>query len=69
MLYFGVIGLLCISYALWVKNEKRQDILFIIGGLFLLLYSYSIGDIIFITLQVVFILSALVELIKLSKKG
>lgn len=64
---FGVIGLLIISYSVWQKNEKNQDTLFIIGGISLLAYSISIGDIIFTILQIVFITSALIELIKLRK--
>jgi len=65
---FGIIGLLAISFAIWLKNERRQDILFVIGGASLLVYSISIGDIIFIVLQIVFIVSALVEILRLSRK-
>ena len=68
MIVFGIIGLLLISYALWLKNEKKQDVIFVIGGISLLVYSFFIGDIIFVILQVVFILSALTELIKLWRK-
>ncbi|MFA6364796.1 MAG: YgjV family protein [Candidatus Paceibacterota bacterium] len=65
---FGIIGLLIISTAIWLKNEKRQDLLFIIGGISLLIYSVSIGDIIFILLQIIFIISAFVEIVRLPKK-
>lgn len=68
MISFGIIGLLLISYSLWIKNEKRQDIVFIIGGLSLLVYSIFIEDIIFIVLQIIFIISAFVELMRLRKK-
>lgn len=64
----GIIGLIIISIAIWIKNEKRQDNLFIIGGLFLLAYSVSIKNVIFSVLQFVFIVSAIFELIKLNKK-
>ncbi len=64
---FGIIGLIIISVAVWIKSEKRQDLLFIIGGVSLLIYSVSIKDIIFSTLQVVFIISALIEMLKLKK--
>jgi lipid-A-disaccharide synthase-like uncharacterized protein len=64
MIIFGVLGLLAISFAIWLKNEKKQNILFIIGGALLLVYSFVIDDIIFIILQIVFVLSALIELIK-----
>lgn len=66
---FGIIGLLVISFAIWLKDESRQDILFIIGGGALLIYSISVGDVIFIILQIVFIVSALAEVLKLSKRN
>ncbi|MFA6407305.1 MAG: YgjV family protein [Candidatus Paceibacterota bacterium] len=65
---FGIIGLLIISTAIWLKNEKKQDFLFVIGGISLLIYSMSIHDLIFIILQIVFIISALVEIFRLPKK-
>lgn len=68
MIIFGVIGLVLISYAIWIKNETKQDIAFLIGGVSLLIYSIFIQDIIFITLEVVYILSVSIELIKLRKK-
>ena len=32
----GIIGLLVIAWAIWLKNERQQDVLFIIGGVSLL---------------------------------
>lgn len=64
----GIIGLLIISFAVWMKNERRQDILFIIGGVLMFAYSISIDSAIFAVLQAVFVLSALFELVKLSRK-
>jgi len=61
---FGIIGLLVISYAIWVRDEKRQNYYFILGGILLLSYSVYIGDWIFIVLQIIFILSASVEIFK-----
>lgn len=69
ILAFGIIGLLAISFAIWLKNERRQDIWFVAGGLCLLIYSIGIGSWIFIILQIVFTASALVEIFKLRKKG
>lgn len=66
MTIFGVIGLIVISISIWLKNEKRQDVLFIIGGIFLLVYSISIENLIFSALQIVFIISALAEIVKLN---
>lgn len=65
LIIFGIIGLLLISFSIWLKNERRQDILFVVGGASLLVYSISIGDVIFTILQTVFIVSALIELAKL----
>lgn len=59
---FGIAGLLIISYSVWMKNERKQDVWFVLGGIFLLVYSISIGSIIFIVLQIIFISSALLEL-------
>jgi lipid-A-disaccharide synthase-like uncharacterized protein len=68
MIVFGIVGLLLISYGLWVKNERHQDVVFIFGGIALLAYSIYIQDIIFIVLQAVFLVSAAIELIKLSRR-
>lgn len=64
---FGIIGLILITIAIWQK-EKQQDKLFIVGGLALFIYSYSLHNVIFIILQIVFILSALIELSKRKRK-
>ena len=64
----GILGLVVASVAIWIKKEKYQDILFILGGLLLLGYSIAIHDPIFIILQIIFILSAVIELVILSKK-
>jgi len=61
---FGIVGLLIVSVAIWIKDERKQNGLFIVGGLGLLAYSVVIGDWIFIALQIIFILSALIEMIK-----
>jgi hypothetical protein len=68
MYTFGIIGLVLISIAVWIKKEKKQDLLFLLGGAFLLVHSLSIHDKIFIILQVVFMASALVELVKIKKR-
>jgi len=64
----GIVGLLIIALVLWVRNEKLQDVGFILGGICLLAYSLSIGDTIFVILQIVFIISAGAELFKLRKR-
>lgn len=64
---FGIIGLLCITYAIFVKKETRQDWFFVIGGICLFYYSYTLRDAVFMTLQVVFVLASLFEIYKIKK--
>jgi lipid-A-disaccharide synthase-like uncharacterized protein len=62
----GALGLILITIGVLTKKEKLQNIYFIIGGLLLETYSIYLKDPIFITLQIVFVLAATYELIKLQ---
>lgn len=64
----GAAGLLFISVGIVAKNEKRQDVIFIIGGVCLEIYSIHIRDLVFIILQAIFISVGIYELIKLRLK-
>jgi len=64
----GAIGLVLISIGVWAKKEIWQDVIFVLGGIFLLAYSIYISNTIFIILQIVFIISAGYELVKLKLK-
>ncbi len=64
----GVIGVLLITYGIFVKKEIRQDIVFALGGIFLLAYSSYLRDPIFIPLQIIFTLASLYEIFKLRNK-
>lgn len=64
----GAMGLILITVGVLLRNEKIRDILFIAGGVALEVYSIHIKDTLFITLQLVFILSATYGLIKLQLK-
>ncbi|MBR9702658.1 hypothetical protein GOV10_01355 [Candidatus Woesearchaeota archaeon] len=66
---FGVIGLLFIIAGVLLHKRKRQDELYVLGGLFLLSYSISIKDWIFIILQVVFTLVAGYDLLHRKRKS
>lgn len=55
---FGIIGLLLISLGVITKKRRFQDLEYILGGLFLLVYSVSIKSYIFIILQIIFIFAA-----------
>ena len=63
----GIIGLLLITGGVIIQSKQRQDHFFLFGGLFLLTYSISIGDVIFITLQAVYIIAVLWDLIHSRK--
>ncbi len=61
---FGALGILLISAGIIAKKRKTQDIYYIFGGLCLEAYSIYIGDIIFIILQIIFILAAIYDFAK-----
>ncbi|MFA6177698.1 MAG: hypothetical protein WC694_02265 [Candidatus Paceibacterota bacterium] len=63
----GIVGLLLISVGLLLKNRKHQNILYIVGGGCLEIYSIYLKDTIFAILQIIFILSAVYDLIKIRK--
>ena len=63
----GALGLLMITIGVLIKDRKKEDILYIFGGIFLESYSLSIKDPIFITLQIIFILAAGYDLYTLKK--
>jgi len=65
---FGIVGLVILTCAVWIKNSRRRGILAAAGGTFMLVYSISIRDAIFIILQTVFIISSLIEVVKTPKK-
>ena len=66
----GALGLIfiIISILLKSKNRKTRDIMYIFGGVFLAVYSFYIKDMIFIVLQIVFIIVAIYDFIKLKSK-
>ena len=68
--FIGILGLILITLGVVIKSSKRnsRNILFILGGISLLIYSIDIQDIIFIILQSVFTLAAVYDLIKHIKK-
>ncbi|MDO8626167.1 MAG: hypothetical protein Q7K39_01765 [Candidatus Magasanikbacteria bacterium] len=51
----GVLGLLAISRGVLIRASEKRDRWFIFGGLFLLIYSVYLKDLIFIILQSVYI--------------
>jgi len=63
----GILGLILIISGVLIKkrNRKLRDQIYIIGGLSLTAYSYYIQDYIFITLQVIFVMTALYDLFRI----
>lgn len=64
----GAVGLMLITAGVLIKNEKQQDVLFILGSTGLLVYSISLRDPIFIPLQAIFIMVTTYELWQLHSK-
>jgi lipid-A-disaccharide synthase-like uncharacterized protein len=70
----GVIGFILITYGTILlsskerKKEYKISWLFALGGSCLLIYSINIKEIIFISLQIIFILSSVRGIIKTKNK-
>jgi hypothetical protein len=60
----GGLGIILISIGIIIKQRKKQDIFYILGGICLEAYSIYINDIIFIILQLIFIMAAIYDLIR-----
>jgi hypothetical protein len=69
MIYFkliGALGIVLISIGILAKKRKVQDIYYILGGICLEIYSISVGDLIFIILQIIFTLAAVFDFVKIQ---
>lgn len=66
--FIGVFGLFLISLGVIIKERKRQKFFYIIGGGCLVIYSIYIKDLIFIILQIIFILAAVYDFFKVCRK-
>lgn len=70
----GIVGLLSIIVGIILSSSRRLDkrkesyIIFTVGGIFLLVYSLYIRDLIFIVLEVVYIIVTLYEFIQFNRK-
>jgi len=63
----GAIGLLFITYGVITRKALTRNIVFIIGGIFLLSYSTYLKDPIFIPLQIIFTIASIYELFLITK--
>ncbi len=66
MKFVGAFGLLLISIGIVTKERKKQDALYIVGGVALEVYSIYLGDYIFIVLQIIFTVAAIYDIAKLK---
>jgi hypothetical protein len=64
----GILGIILISIGVMNKKRKTQDTYYLTGGILLELYSFHIRDIIFIIIQIIFILSVSYDLFKQRKQ-
>lgn len=67
MVIFGIIGLILIIGAIFIEDNRKQARVELVGGLLLLVYSISIGNVIFTVLQVAYSIAALYEILKRKK--
>ncbi|MBS3157792.1 hypothetical protein J4206_00720 [Candidatus Woesearchaeota archaeon] len=60
----GAVGLILIALGVITKQRKVQDKYYLLGGLFLTVYSIYIKDVVFIVLQIIFLVAAGYDLVK-----
>lgn len=59
--FIGIAGLILICIAMIVRDRKKRDTLSFFGGVGLLIYSIYLKDVIFIILQLVYIVVVSVD--------
>lgn len=60
----GIIGLLSVSFGVIKNDGYYENFYYILGGVFLGIYSFFISEYIFLVLQIVFIMSAIYSIYK-----
>jgi hypothetical protein len=65
--FVGILGLVIISVGVFWQKKYIEDLLYILGGIALFVYSYHIEEWIFVVLQVVFTISAAMHFVRLFK--
>lgn len=61
----AILGIILVSYAIFLETEKKQDIIFVIGFLCLFFYALYLENIIFMTAMGAFTTVSLIELIEI----
>jgi len=67
LILFGIIGLILVTGAIFIEDNRKQARVEFLGGIALLVYSISIHNVIFIILQSMYILAAGYEIVKHKK--
>lgn len=57
----GIAGLVCITVGVLVRRNTVRNGLFVVGGCCMAAYSALIGNVIFLLLQMVFVLAAVYD--------
>ncbi len=65
----GAVGLILIAIGVITKQRKTQDKYYLVGGLFLIAYSIYIKDVVFIILQIIFLIAAGYDLVTVGKES
>jgi len=61
----AVLGALLITYSIFLKTVKRQDVILFIGSFCLLIYAFYIGNTIFIIAMTGLMLASFIEFIEI----
>ena len=64
----GIIGLVAIILGILSRDEKKEHLSFVVGGSFLIIYSYYLNSVIFLILQMFLVAVSVYELIKYDYK-
>lgn len=62
----GILGIIFLVSGILLKKKMKRSPLFILGGIFLGIYSYIIGDLIFITLQIIYVVVSVYEFFRID---
>ena len=62
----GILGIIFLVTGILMKRKMKRTPFFILGGISLGIYSYIIGDPIFITLQIIYVIASVYEYLELS---
>lgn len=59
------LGIILISYGVFLETERRQDLVFALGGISLCVYAIYIANLMFVIAMGIFALNALIKFIEI----